>query len=141
MKYDLSNEPVAVLDACALIALLNDEQGADVVAQALETIPVVRISSVNLLEVAYDAVRKTGRQEAAREIIDDVRKLGVTVDFAVSEEMIPAASVFKTSFRISLADAIALALAATHEAPVVTSDRAEFGPVEEDRAARFIWIR
>ena len=57
MKSALSDEQVVVFDACALIALLNDEPGADIVAEALETVPDVRISSVNLLEVAHSIGR------------------------------------------------------------------------------------
>ena len=35
MKSDWKNEPLVVLDACALIAFFNDESGADVVALGL----------------------------------------------------------------------------------------------------------
>jgi uncharacterized protein with PIN domain len=56
MKFALKNEPVVVLDACALIAFFNNEPGADVVEEALATVATVEISSINLLEVAYDAV-------------------------------------------------------------------------------------
>ena len=141
MKSALSDEPVVVFDACALIALLNDEPGADIVAEALETVPDVRISSVNLLEVAYDAVRKTGRKESADEILRDVDSMGLTIDYSLGDEMIRRAAIFKTSFRISLADSIALALATVHGAPLVTSDHGEFDPVSDAKAARFIWIR
>ena len=61
MKSALRNEACVALDACALIAFLNGEPGADVVEDALATVASVEIASINLLEVAYDAVRKTGR--------------------------------------------------------------------------------
>lgn len=64
MKSVLRNEPVAVLDACALIAFLNNEDGAGVVADALQEVPLVKMAAVNVLEVAYDAVRQTGQKEA-----------------------------------------------------------------------------
>jgi PIN domain nuclease of toxin-antitoxin system len=72
MKFALKNEPVVVLDACALIAFFNNEPGADVVEEALATVANVEISSINLLEVAYDAVRQTGAPEAAGEVLRDV---------------------------------------------------------------------
>jgi PIN domain nuclease of toxin-antitoxin system len=35
MKSAWKNEPCVVLDACALIAFLNDEPGADIVAAGM----------------------------------------------------------------------------------------------------------
>ena len=35
MKSVLKNEPIVVLDACALIAFLNDQTGAEIVANLL----------------------------------------------------------------------------------------------------------
>ena len=39
MKSDWKNEPVVVLDACALLAFFNDEPGAEVVAAVLQEVP------------------------------------------------------------------------------------------------------
>ena len=141
MKSVLRNEPVAVLDACALIAFLNNEDGAGVVAEALQEVPLVKMAAVNVLEVAYDAVRQTGQKDAAGEILRNVAALGLNIDSTLSDEMIQRAAVFKTSFRLSLADSIALALAAVHGAPLLTSDRRDFSPIHEAKAARIIFIR
>jgi PIN domain nuclease of toxin-antitoxin system len=46
-----------LLDACALIALLTDETGADRVEALLQGEQSVFMSAVNVLEVAYDAAR------------------------------------------------------------------------------------
>jgi PIN domain nuclease of toxin-antitoxin system len=59
MKSDWKNEPLVVLDACALIAYFNDEPGADLVEAILQEAPSVQISAINLLEIAYDAIRAT----------------------------------------------------------------------------------
>ena len=66
MKSDWKNEPLVVLDACALIAFFNDESGAD---------------------------------------------------------------------------AVALGLASTRQAPLATSDHHEFEPIEAAGSSRFLWIR
>ena len=141
MKSALRNEACVALDACALIAFLNGEPGADVVEDALATVASVEIASINLLEVAYDAVRKTGRSEAAAEVLTDIERLPITIHRFIDDEMIERAAFFKTRFRISLADSVALAFSDQINAPLLTSDHAEFDPVELAGAVRFIWIR
>ena len=49
MKSAWKDEPVVVFDACALIAFLNDEPGADTVATALHEVPTVEMAAINLL--------------------------------------------------------------------------------------------
>ncbi|MDR2202719.1 MAG: type II toxin-antitoxin system VapC family toxin, partial [Nitrososphaerota archaeon] len=56
------------MDACALIAFLRDEQGAEIVANILKMAREGKVeicmSSVNLLEVYYDIYRNVGRVKA-----------------------------------------------------------------------------
>jgi uncharacterized protein with PIN domain len=66
MKSTWKNEDHLVLDACALTAFLNDEPGAEVVAAILEEAPSVEMSAVNLIEIAYDAIRTSGDPQAGR---------------------------------------------------------------------------
>ena len=141
MKSDWKNESVIVLDACALIAFLNDEPGADVVAALLEEVPCVEITAVNVLEIAYDAVRRTGQSSSAREVIESIRRLPIEIRWEMDDAMIEIAARFKSHSRISLADSIALALAGVRGAPLATSDHHEFDPIETARLARFLWIR
>ena len=135
------NEPVVVLDACALIAFFNDEPGAEIVASILEDTPTVIVAAVNVLEVAYDAVKVTGDKTAAMQIIDSIEKLPCSVQWDLNPTRIAAAAAFKVRHRISMADAVALALATDCAAPLATSDHHEFDPVDSAREARFIWIR
>lgn len=141
MKSALRNEARLVIDACALIAFLNGEPGAGVVEDALANVASVEIACINLLEVAYDAVRKTGRPEAAAEVLRDVESLPIKIHRFIDDEMIKRAAFFKTRFRISLADSIALAFSDQAKAPLLTSDHGEFDPVESAGLVRFIWIR
>jgi hypothetical protein len=93
------------------------------------------------LKVAYDAVRKTGRPGAAAEVLRDVESLPITIHRFIDDDMIKRAAFFKTRFRISLADSVALALSDQAEAPLLTSDHGEFDPVDSAGLVRFIWIR
>ena len=51
-----------VLDACALIAYFNDEDGAAVVEDLLSRNSEVFMSAINLYEVCYDAARTSGSE-------------------------------------------------------------------------------
>lgn len=141
MKSDWKNEPVVVLDACALIAFFNDEPGAEVVAAVLQEVPSVEIAAVNLLEIAYDAIRRTGDPQSARDILQAARELPLNIHWGLNDTTLQQAAEMKARFRISLADAIALAVAGELGAPVATSDHHEFDQIESQRAARFLWIR
>ncbi len=141
MKSAWKNEPCVILDACALIAFLNDEPGADVVASIFETVASVEISAINLLEIAYDAVRRTGDTQTAYDVLNAVNQLPLKIHWSINDEVFLQAAGFKAGYRISIADAIALASAAARGAPLATSDHHEFDPLEKQAAARFIWIR
>lgn len=141
MKSDWKNEPLITLDACALIAYLNDEPGADIVELILRDAPAVQIAATNLLEVAYDAVRTTGNPDAAHEIINAICQLPIDIRWHMDSSVIEIAAGIKTSFRISLADSVALANAVSQNAPLATSDHHEFEPLDAAEIARILWIR
>lgn len=141
MKSTWKDETQIVLDACALIAFLNDEPGAEMMAAMLENSISVEMSAINLLEIAYDAARSSGSSAAITEILDAVNQLPIKIHWHMNEEVFRHAAEFKSSYRISLADAIALALAKSLNAPVASSDHHEFDLIEANGVARFIWIR
>jgi predicted nucleic acid-binding protein len=141
MKSNWKGETLVVFDACALIAFLNDEPGADIITSIFQDAVEVEMAAINLLEVAYDAVRTTGKRTAANDIINTVLQLPISIRWALDMPMLEAAAHWKTKFRISLADSVALALAESRQALLVTSDHHEFDQVEEAAAARFLWIR
>ncbi|RYF45615.1 MAG: type II toxin-antitoxin system VapC family toxin, partial [Cytophagaceae bacterium] len=119
----------------------NDEPGADVVAAILETVLLVEIAAVNVLEIAYDAVRRSGRSSSALDVIASIQRLPIDIRWDMNEAMVEIAARFKSRSRISLADAFALSLAELRSAPLATSDHQEFGPIETGGQARFLWIR
>lgn len=141
MKSTWKDEKHIVLDACALIAFLNDEPGAEIVTAILEDSPSIEMSAVNLLEIAYDAVRRSGSSHSINEILEVVNQLPIKIHWKIDNEVFHHAAVLKSSYRISLADAVALALAKSLDAPVASSDHHEFDPLEANGTSRFIWIR
>ena len=129
-----------LLDACALIAFFNKEEGADVVESLFENEEEIFVSIVNVYEVYYDACRADGEAKA-KELLVDIETLPIKIIRNIDREVIIKAARFKVDFSISLADSIALGLGKQLNAKVVTADHHEFDKIEEKKSANFYWIR
>ena len=108
-----------VLDASALLALLNDETGAD---QVRELLPNALISTVNLAEVVTRLSLLGMPGEQIREILT---LLGLNI-VPLDEEQAFLAGLFAEqthSLGLSLGDRACLALARLTGAIAVTADR------------------
>ena len=108
-----------VLDASAVLAALNDEPGADRVADTLDD---AVISAVNLAEVAAGLLRGGNRAIQVRAVL---HALGCNV-IPVDEEMAIDAGLLRTvtdPAGLSLGDRFCLALARRLDVPALTTDR------------------
>ena len=125
-----------VYDASALLALLGQEPGAEIVTEQLEARDGV-VASVNYAEVLTKLIDR-GLTEAAAQLA--WRSLGLTVH-PVDEKLAAAAASLRTASRalgLSLADRCCLALARQLDnAPVITADR----PWKALKGFRFTFIR
>jgi len=130
-----------VLDACALIAYLNDEDGAAVIEDLFSSNKEIFMSVVNLYEVCYDAARTSDNEHAVVEILETVRQLPIVVVWEINDELLKAAARFKVRYRISLADSFALGLADVLEAVVVSADHHELEPVAQVGEVSVLWFR
>lgn len=130
-----------LLDACALIALLNDEPGAQRVEAVLSGDTPVYMSTINTLEVAYDAVRRSKNNEAAAMILRLVSDANIEILWALTETEWLAAARWKARGRLSLADAIALAIAETRNLKLVSADHHELDPLEAEGLIQVEWLR
>jgi PIN domain nuclease of toxin-antitoxin system len=130
-----------VLDACALLAFLKKEEGGDVVKNIIDEENEILLHAVNLLEVHYDMVRTLG-EDKANNVLNGIMKLPIKIISNTDLALIKAASYFKVNYRVSLGDSFVLASAKLNSASVVTSDRHEFGVVEnKESGLEFYWIR
>jgi len=78
-----------VLDACAMIALLLQEPGEEVVwAHLLEKDATCLAHSMNLCEVFYNFHRESG-EPAAAGVIEDLKWLGIVERNDLDEEFWP----------------------------------------------------
>jgi uncharacterized protein len=114
-----------VLDACALIAYLASEPGAEVVeALLLDPASDCFVHAVNICEMHYHLIRTDG-EEAANDAVAAVTAVGVVTVETLGQPVWRDAARLKAAHRISLADAIGLALTRALQATFVTSDHHE----------------
>ena len=129
-----------VLDACALIAFLRDEEGADVVESTLideECIAHV----VNLCEVYYDCLRRDDKS-MADELLEDLWETGLVRREDIDEKFWKSVGHIKADIgKVSLADSFAIALAQRIDATVLTSDHHEFDRIAEENVCHVKFIR
>lgn len=128
-----------VLDSYALLALLRDESGAEIVAGLLERAGQqnrsVHMTEVNYAEVQYTIRRKDGETVWAS-IAGEL--LAAPIEFhAADRRLADVAAGFKARFKISLADAFAAALAKERKAELVTGDP-EFRVLEKEIKIRWL---
>jgi len=138
----LAAEPVFIFDACDVIAILEDEPGADVVESLLQE-PANRclIHAVNACEVYYD-LYKRGNVEDADTLDAIFAEYGLEVLEAMPSDLWQLAGRLKAEWkRISLADCFALALTIHEEGTLVTSDHRELDRLAEAGACPIRFIR
>ena len=133
-----------VLDACALIAFLNDEAGADTIAGLLVEAETgtthLYISSIQALEVYYDRIYVKGL-DYANVFLESLYASPVTVLNEISLEVVREAGKLKTKYSISLADSVACATAFFMSLPLISSDHSELSAIERRESVKFYWFR
>lgn len=128
-----------VLDSYALLAFLRGEDENGKVRQLFEKAGErdrpLHMTEVNYAEVKYIIMRKEGRQRWAA-IAADLPALPLEFH-PITRSLADIAADFKARYAISLADALAAALAREKKAELVTGD-AEFRPLESE--VRISWL-
>jgi uncharacterized protein with PIN domain len=138
----LAADSVLVFDACAVIALLEDEPGAGVVEDLLQE-PTHRcvIHALNACEVYYDLYRR-GNMEDADTLETILGELGLELLETLPPDLWRAAGKLKAEWRrVSLADCFALALTRQVEGALVTSDHHELDRLAEAGVCPIRFIR
>ena len=119
----------AVLDACAMIAYLRGEPGADVVASILSNpANVCYAHAVNLAEVYYyflNMADQTRAENAIRDLATDYVHFRDDMDPTFWKSV----ASLKAAHGIALGDCFCLALAQRIGGEIVTSDHGEFDPL------------
>jgi predicted nucleic acid-binding protein len=109
-----------LLDTSALMALIEDEEGAERVESILRT-EVVLIPWIDLLEIHYISTRRHGAAEADRRY-GLISQLAASMLWDNDERLVLTASRLKAAHRLSLADALIAAHCVRHDAVLVHRD-------------------
>lgn len=134
-------ESVYVFDACAIIALLDAEPGAEVVETLLAEESRCVIHILNVCEVYYHIFRRADQQRADK-LRSVLESYGFELEGSVEPTLWREASQLKAEWRrVSLVDCFALALAIREKATLVTSDHHELDPIAEAGLCPFRFIR
>jgi predicted nucleic acid-binding protein len=130
-----------VFDSYAVLALLFNEPGKDIVKQLLDEASQgnreIFITTVNWAEAGYRITRENGVADwhASRQALLELPIQIVPADLALAE----LAAEYKAGNKMSLADAFAAALAKQRKAELVTGDP-EFKSVESD-LKKITWLK
>jgi predicted nucleic acid-binding protein len=135
---------VFVLDSCALIALLVNENGADAVKEllqkALDGKIKILMHNVNFLEVYYNTY-KLYNEKSALKLLEDIKTSPIKIDTEITDDILIKAGRLKSLYKISLADSIGLAETIINDGCFVTADHHELEIVEEKEKINLVWIR
>jgi len=135
-----------VLDACALVALINGEEGAQAVdnlfQQAVKGEIKVYMSIINLLEVCYGFIGDIGVTKT-QEIMKKIDETPLVIISTISQQTYHEAARIKGTHRkLSLADSVGIATAAEFDGTFVTSDHHELDAIaSKETAINFFWFR
>jgi len=133
-----------LLDACALLAFLNDEFGKgyekvkDLFDRAVTDEITLCMSLVNLIEVYYRTIQLKGL-ETADAAMDPIKSLPIKFIHDITDEIYLETARFKACYPISLADAFLCGTAKSVAATIVTRDP-EIKLPEKSESLSVLWI-
>ena len=137
------NNNVFILDACAVIAFIKKETGwetvLDILSKSIKGESVVFIHEINLLEIYYGFYHEKGKEYAEQKISETSSFF--TIIRGLTDAAFSEAGRLKASYKISLADSIALAEASVSGGTLLTADHHEFDTIEKQEKINFDWIR
>jgi predicted nucleic acid-binding protein len=135
---------IFILDACALIALLAGESGAEnvkkIIQDAVDGNVTVKINQINLLEVYYKICNVYNQDEAKR-TIKKLKEFPIEIIIGLKEEVFNEAGRIKSEYKIPLGDSIAVAECIICKGILVTSDHHDFEKIEKKEDLKINWFR
>ena len=129
------------IDACALIAFFHGEVGGEKLQELfINPENVFFIHAINVSEVYYDFLKRSNKKDA-NAFLEDCKKLPVEIIWNINEEILKLASLFKTKYKISIADSYFLAITQINNATPISTDHHEFDIIEKNNDFNFFWLR
>jgi uncharacterized protein len=128
-----------VIDSYAMIALFENEPGAEIVADVLNALMKRQakafMSVINWGEIYYNTMRVQGIKKA-EEVISQFKKYPIQL-VPADQDLTYEAAKLKGEYKTAYADCFAAALSIKHKAPVITGDP-EFRKLEPEISIQWI---
>jgi predicted nucleic acid-binding protein len=132
------------LDACALLAVLAMEKGAENIRnlfqEAVDNQAVLMMNKLNFLEVYYKIYKAYGKIEADN-LLKTIEQMPITINDTLTNEVFKEAGRLKSKYKLSLADSIAVAESIINKGSLVTADHHEIEPIEIVEKINITWFR
>jgi len=132
------------LDACALIALLSGEKGAEnvksLIQKAIDGEIIVKINQINLLEVYYH-ICKIYDQNNANQAINKIKEFPIEIIKGLNDNVFNEAGRIKSKYKIPLGDSIVVAECIINNGILITSDYKDLARFEKDENIIINWFR
>jgi predicted nucleic acid-binding protein len=133
-----------ILDACALIAVLAMEKGADNIRKLfqkkIDRQIVLMMNRFNFFEVYYKIYRAYGKEKADN-LFDTIAQMPIVMKDNLTDEVFKESGRLKAKYKISIADSIAIAESIINKGSLVTADHHEIGPIEMVEKINVTWFR
>jgi len=128
-----------VFDAYAILALIENDTGAQIVADMLADKEIaIFLSAINFGEIYYIILRRNGEQ-AAEEVVQSILLEESLSIVEMPWPRVKEAARIKSQGGLSYADAFALSLAKEFHAPLVTGDP-EIRNLAQHIGVEIIWL-
>jgi PIN domain nuclease of toxin-antitoxin system len=133
-----------ILDACALLAVLAMEKGAENIRnlfqKAVDNQAVLMMNKLNFLEVYYKIYKAYGKIEADN-LFKTIEQMPITINDKLTNEVFKEAGRLKSKYKLSLADSIAVSESIINKGSLVTADHHEIEPIEKAEKINITWFR
>ena len=133
-----------VLDACALLAVLAMEKGSDNIRNLFQKTvdhqANLVMNKINFLEVYYKIYRAYGKLEADK-LFDTMVQMPILIKDTLTDEVFKEAGRLKATYKLSIADSIAIAETIINKGSLVTADHHEIEPIELVEKINVTWFR
>ena len=135
---------IYVFDANAIIAYIEDENGADFIEnlfnKATSDDITLFIHKLNLIEILYHTYRKSDRFKAMK-VYEDIKSFPIYLISDISDNILLEACRLKANYKLSLADSIGLATSIVYNGHFVTSDHHELEIIQKFENTNIVWFR
>ena len=133
-----------ILDACALLAVLAMEKGAENIRnlfqKAVDNQAVLMMNKFNFLEVYYKIYKAYGKADADN-LFKTIEQMPITIKDTLTNEVFKEAGRLKSKYKLSLADSIVVAESIINKGSLVTADHHEIEPIETAEKINITWFR